>query len=92
MVAGADEAAVEAAMADLMRAGAKPVSKSEPLGRNGTVTREQTTPAIEDGGCKVIEDRHSDCGHGPALGKSAGAPASLGAKSRASSQAYLLPL
>ena len=54
MVAGSDKRAVEAAMADLLRAGAKPVSKVEPLGRNWIVTLE-TPPAISDNdGCKVV--------------------------------------
>jgi hypothetical protein len=54
MVTGSDKRAVEAATAELIRAGAKPVSKVEPLGRNWIVTLE-TPPAISDnGGCKVV--------------------------------------
>jgi len=54
MVAGSDKSAVEAAMADLIRAGAKAASKVEPLGRNWIVTLE-TPPATSDSsGCKVV--------------------------------------
>ena len=54
MVAGADKAAVEAAMADLVRAGAKPASKVEPLGRNWIVTLETSLTATDSSGCKVV--------------------------------------
>ena len=54
MVAGSDKRAVEAAMADLIRAGAKPVSKVEPLGRNWIVTLETPPATADNGGCKVV--------------------------------------
>jgi hypothetical protein len=54
MVTGSDKAAVEAAMADLIRAGAKPASKVEPLGRNWIVTLETPLTASDSSGCKVV--------------------------------------
>jgi hypothetical protein len=54
MVAGSDKSAVEAAMADLIRGGAKPVSKVEPLGRNWIVTLETPLTASDSSGCKVV--------------------------------------